>query len=364
MNRGRCGRFELESHPAGPWLLRTAAGSFAVPAELGRALARLDGRTPDRDTLRRLLSRTSGGGACPEDPARADALFALLSGERRRTGLLRLRRAALWLRLTVLPARAAWRLAARLAPLAGRRTLAAQALLGVLLYAAAEIFGATPAETAAGVAAGAGPGDVALGVGLLFLTSLWHELGHAAALAREGYRTGGVGAGILVAVPVFWCDVSAVAALPRRGRLRVDAAGICWQIAAGGILSAVAAAGGGAPAPRLAATGALLAVGWSLMPLMRTDGAWLAADLLSGPNPPGRLASVAVRCCQAAAPLAVAGLLCRRLWAWGAGLDGGGPAWIVPAAAVLAVAVSASAVARASRLLRGATPGEGKGAGR
>ena len=116
-------------------------------------------------------------------------------------------------------------------------------------------------------------------VGCFFLTALWHECGHAAALRREGFPAGGFGAGLLLILPVLYCDVTPVAALPRRGRLRVDLAGVCFQLLAGGLL---AAAGSwlAEPIPRAAGMLSLLAVFWSLLPFVRSDGHWALADLL------------------------------------------------------------------------------------
>jgi hypothetical protein len=116
---------------------------------------------------------------------------------------------------------------------------------------------------------------------LVLATAVWHELGHAAALRREGFPPGGIGAGVLFVIPVLWADVTAVGALPRTGRLRVDLAGVCFQLFAAGILAAAARiAGPAAPALHLAAWGAAAACAWSLFPFLRTDGYWVLCDLL------------------------------------------------------------------------------------
>jgi hypothetical protein len=72
-----------------------------------------------------------------------------------------------------------------------------------------------------------------------------------------------------------------VVLLPRRERLRVDLAGPALQLGAAGVLALggrllpvpVAAASGAA------ATAALAAVAWSLLPFIRSDGFWFLADL-------------------------------------------------------------------------------------
>ena len=355
MNCGPGGRFELESHDSGPWLLRTRGGSYAIPAELGRLLSRLDGDIPDREKLREIL----GGSASAADPDRVEAVHLLLTrrGEMRRSRFFN--RGAMWIRGTFLPARLTARTAGRLSVLAGWRSLSLHIVIGTACYLIADsMSGASPdAETPV-------PLDVwVLGAALLFLSALWHELGHASALAREGYRPGAIGIGILLLLPVLWCDVSAVAALSRNGRMRVDVAGVCWQLGAGGAM-ALAAACGGPAALRLGSTGVLLAVGWSLLPLLRTDGAWLAKDYLDGAGRENARTIRLVRLFQAAGPMVVAAMLCRNAWRWLRVESERSEPWTTLAAAaliVVVVVVSAAAVKRASRLVKGAMPGNGSG---
>ena len=103
---------------------------------------------------------------------------------------------------------------------------------------------------------------------MFLLTALWHELGHAAAIARYKYPPGAIGAGLLFVIPVLFADVTAVGVLPRAGRLRVDMAGVIFQFGLGGALALIGLVGntngllGGAWL-------ALLAVGWSLFPFGR-----------------------------------------------------------------------------------------------
>jgi hypothetical protein len=133
-------------------------------------------------------------------------------------------------------------------------------------------------------------------LGLFFMTAFWHELGHAAALRRGGYSAGGIGMGVLFIIPVLYADVSAVALLPRGDRLRVDLAGVAFQLAAGGALAWLATweeVSLAVPALQLSSWLALAAVCWSLLPFIRSDGYWTLGDLLGvgdldGPLPPGR----------------------------------------------------------------------------
>ncbi len=120
-------------------------------------------------------------------------------------------------------------------------------------------------------------------VAWIVLLAVWHELGHAAALHKGGGRPGSVGVGWATILPVFWCDVSEVGLLSRADRLRVDLAGVAWQLGAGAVVSAV---GGFLAQGEMIVAGraALMAAAWSLLPLVKTDGAWALADALDLPS--------------------------------------------------------------------------------
>jgi putative peptide zinc metalloprotease protein len=121
----------------------------------------------------------------------------------------------------------------------------------------------------------AGATALATALALFLVSGLVHELGHAAALLRSGYRPGGIGAGLMVILPVLWCDVSAVALLGRRDRLRVDLAGPAFHVAVAGAFAVAAPA---LPAAGGAAAAGVYAVAWSLLPVIRSDGFWALAD--------------------------------------------------------------------------------------
>jgi hypothetical protein len=160
-----------------------------------------------------------------------------------------------------------------LRPLASPAGLEVQALLGL---------GCLAVELAAAgrsLSLPAGTGTLALSLCLLLVSTLWHELGHAAVLARAGHPPGQIGAGWLVFYPVLYCDVSAACLLPRRQRCLVDAAGAIFQLAAAGSLLRLGR-WLDLPACTFAGWSALLAVAWSLLPFVRADGYWLICDLL------------------------------------------------------------------------------------
>lgn len=242
--------FEVHRGPRGRFLVRDGSRRFAVPAPLGHRLQRPDGL----EHWRQLVAR-------PDRPAAAGPRL-------------------LWLRLTLLPARVVRPLAGLLAPLTAWPMLLAlvvNGVLGMLLAPVPRGMSLTDALPAAGV---------------FLVTAIWHELGHAAALRREGWPPGAVGVGLLVAWPVLWTDVSATTLLPRRGRVRVDVAGVCFQLGLAGLVGVVSSAvgwsGGG-----LVVRAVVVAVVWSLLPLVRSDGHWLVCDLVGLPDlaaapPPGR----------------------------------------------------------------------------
>jgi len=229
-------RLEVRPHPSGPWLVVTGRRVLVVSPEAGRALLPLHGR------------RVPTG----LPPAR--------SGR------------GLPLRATLVPVMVVRALAARLAPLASGAGLAYVAAGGLVAVACLR-----PWEVAGGFS---GPSLL-----LLAVSAMLHELGHAAALRRAGYEPGAIGVGVLVVVPVLFADVSAVRLLPRADRVRVDLAGPAFQAGAAGALAVVAAVGGQGLAAHAGAAviATLIALGWSLLPLARSDGAWALRDAL-GPG--------------------------------------------------------------------------------
>jgi hypothetical protein len=115
---------------------------------------------------------------------------------------------------------------------------------------------------------------------LLFLFSaFWHELGHATALVYHGRRPGAIGVGVLMIFPVLWCDVTATALLDRNQKIRVDISGVIFQLSFASILHLLAIISGISEF-ETASKLCLMAVGWNLIPFLRTDSYWLLCDLL------------------------------------------------------------------------------------
>lgn len=248
-------RFEVLQGRDGRWLVRDGERRFVVAADHGAQFTRPDGERRWRSL------------ALPTAGSRGRA-----HGRR-----------GLWWRITLVPAALVRRLAGKLEWLAGWPIMATLAGLGLV----AVVF--VPAPVVLGQHA-----HPVVVVALFLITALAHELGHAAALSREGWPPGAVGAGILWILPVFWCDVSAVSILPRAGRVRVDLGGICFQLMVGGCLVVIGWLLSWREAT-LAAHTVILAVIWSLLPILRTDGYWLGCDLLGLEDMESRLPKGASR---------------------------------------------------------------------
>ena len=253
---------------------------LAVPPSLGRALLPLHGRRPDEAAVRACLSDDQKA----VSPDQAAALATMLCG----APTSRSRRRALWLRIPLIPRRVVSPIASGLCGLTSWPALVGLATFGTIGYLGlGRILGELPDAVS--------PAPTALlnllpALALFLVTALWHELGHAAALSKEGYPPGGIGAGLLFVVPVLFADVTSIGALRRSGRARVDIAGVCFQLGLGGLLFAM---GSLIPGARTAGLLALIAVAWSLLPFIRSDGYWLLCDLLQvsglrGPLPTGR----------------------------------------------------------------------------
>ncbi len=112
----------------------------------------------------------------------------------------------------------------------------------------------------------------------IFVSGLWHELGHATACTRHGVPHGDVGFGLYFIFPAFYSDVTKAWRLPGRDRAVVDLGGIYFQslviIAAGayGLWS------GNVVALRFLWITAFMML-HNLNPVFKMDGYWLFSDL-------------------------------------------------------------------------------------
>jgi putative peptide zinc metalloprotease protein len=112
---------------------------------------------------------------------------------------------------------------------------------------------------------------------------LFHELGHAAALARIGGAPGSIGFGLYLFMPTFFADVSQLWRFPRRQRMVVDLGGAYFQQIAFALF-AVAAARSGRMELLAACRMIDVLVLVALNPIFRFDGYWFLADYLAMPK--------------------------------------------------------------------------------
>ena len=120
-------------------------------------------------------------------------------------------------------------------------------------------------------------------LGLMLAGAAFHETGHASGLRASGGHPGKMGAGVYIAWPAFYTDVTDAYRLPRAGRLRTDLGGIYFN---GLFVLAVAAAylaTGFAPL-LLVAFLLQIEVVHQLLPLLRLDGYYVLADLVGVPD--------------------------------------------------------------------------------
>jgi putative peptide zinc metalloprotease protein len=120
-------------------------------------------------------------------------------------------------------------------------------------------------------------------IGLLVAAGAVHELGHASALRYGGGRARAMGAGIYLAIPVFYTDVTDSYRLSRRARLRTDLGGFYFHLLVAAAFIAGHAATG-SDVLLLAAFLIDLDIVRQLIPFVRLDGYWVLADLTGIPD--------------------------------------------------------------------------------
>ncbi|MBZ5724973.1 MAG: hypothetical protein LAP87_08255 [Acidobacteriia bacterium] len=117
----------------------------------------------------------------------------------------------------------------------------------------------------------------------VYLSLLFHEIGHCSACERFGVPHGEIGAGVFFIYPVLYADVGQCWSLSRLQRAVVDSAGIYFQflLASLGCLLWIWT---GDRLVRIFIYSMLLSAIFNLNPFLRMDGHWLLADLIGIPN--------------------------------------------------------------------------------
>ncbi|MBX9643126.1 MAG: M50 family metallopeptidase, partial [Novosphingobium sp.] len=113
----------------------------------------------------------------------------------------------------------------------------------------------------------------------IWVIVLWHELGHAAAAARTGIRTDGIGVGFYLIFPVMLTKVSMIAILPRDERIAVFASGILFQGYAAIVLACVQLVAPNIVIEHALYANAIIAL-FNILPILRFDGHHIANEYI------------------------------------------------------------------------------------
>jgi putative peptide zinc metalloprotease protein len=120
-------------------------------------------------------------------------------------------------------------------------------------------------------------------LGLILLSTLFHECGHAAACRYGGARPGVIGMGVYVMWPAFFTNVTDAYRLGRAGRIRTDLGGVYFNAIFSVGLAAIYLATG--YQPLIAAVLLVhIEIVQQLLPSLRFDGYFILADLIGVPD--------------------------------------------------------------------------------
>ncbi len=118
---------------------------------------------------------------------------------------------------------------------------------------------------------------------MVVVSAAFHEFGHAAACSYGGAKPGVMGAGIYLAWPAFYTDVSDSYRLDRAGRLRTDLGGVYFNA-----IFSLASAGTyfltGFEPLLLVIVVQQIEIVHQLIPIVRLDGYYIVADLTGVPD--------------------------------------------------------------------------------
>jgi len=118
---------------------------------------------------------------------------------------------------------------------------------------------------------------------LIIASAAFHEVGHATACCYSGGRPGRMGAGIYLAWPAFYTDVTDAYRLPRSGRLRTDLGGIYFNALFVLVMTAAFFATGFEPL-LLVAFLMQVEIVQQLLPFLRLDGYYVLSDIAGVPD--------------------------------------------------------------------------------
>jgi putative peptide zinc metalloprotease protein len=126
--------------------------------------------------------------------------------------------------------------------------------------------------------------------GLLLVSMVFHEMGHASACRYGGATPGEIGGGLYLMWPALYTNVTDAYRLDRAGRVRTDLGGIYFNAVFCVVLGAIYQVTGYAPLILAVATTTILMLE-QLLPFVRFDGYWIVSDLAGVPDLFPRFAS-------------------------------------------------------------------------
>jgi putative peptide zinc metalloprotease protein len=119
--------------------------------------------------------------------------------------------------------------------------------------------------------------------GAIVAATAFHEFGHASACRYGGARPGGMGMGVYIVWPAFYCDVTDAYRLDKAGRLRTDLGGVYFNGIFALLCGAAYFATGFEPLLLLAGLQHMIAA-QQMLPLLRFDGYYVLSDLTGVPD--------------------------------------------------------------------------------
>jgi putative peptide zinc metalloprotease protein len=127
------------------------------------------------------------------------------------------------------------------------------------------------------------PGMLAALLGVILLSAIFHEFGHASGLTYGGGKVGAMGAGVYIVYPALYTDVTDNYRLGRWGRIRTDLGGFYFNlIFSVGLTGAYFLTGQEFLLVGIAAVD--IEIVHQLLPFIRMDGYWALADLTGIPD--------------------------------------------------------------------------------
>jgi putative peptide zinc metalloprotease protein len=120
-------------------------------------------------------------------------------------------------------------------------------------------------------------------LGLMLVSMVFHEIGHASACRYGGATPGEIGGGLYLMWPALYTNVTDAYRLGRNGRVRTDLGGIYFNAVFCVVLGTIYQITGYAPLILAVATTTVLMLE-QLLPFVRFDGYWIVSDLAGVPD--------------------------------------------------------------------------------